>query len=237
MGAGTVLVGVAGMIILFHTNRLSFKKISVGEIILTLKDGWPITGTNLSMNIIQYGNLFILRLFTNDLVAGYFSVAERIYFAVKQMLVIFSQSVYPKACQIAAVGGMELKLFFKKVFRPFFYVVLAGSVALFFLSPLIINFFADEHNDEAIFILRMFCIVLPIICLNIPGTLTLLAYNSRKKYFTVYFSAMLLCIIANIGLVQLFNINGTIAAIFLTELFITIMASIFMYRLLRIRTA
>lgn len=233
MGLGSFLTGLISMIVIVRTLTLSFKKISIPEIILALKEGWPITGTNLSMNIIQYGNLFILRLFTNDIVAGYFSVAERIFFAVKQVLVIFSQTVYPRVCQLAMAGGEQLQLFFKKVFLPFFYIIVAGSILLFAFAPFITYFFLKEHNDGSILILRMFCIVLPVICLNLPGTLSLLAYDRKKNYFMIYFSAMLLCIISNIVLVQLFHSDGTIVAIFLTELFITVAASLALSRLLK----
>jgi PST family polysaccharide transporter len=233
MGIGSLLTGVVSMILVVRKWKLSLEKISGAKIFFSLKDGWPVTGTNLSMNFIQYGNLFILRLFTNDLVAGYFGVAERIFFAVKQVLTIFSQTVYPGVCQLAAAGEEQLRVFFKKIFLPFFYSIVAGSILLFFLSPFLISFFTNELNPDSVFSLRMLCIVLPVICLNLPGTLSLLAYDRKKPYFMVYFSALLICIPANIVLVQLFHSDGTIAAIFLTEIFITVTTSVFMYRLLK----
>lgn len=233
MGTGSLLTGVIIMILIVRKWKLSLEKVSAAKIFFNLKDGWPVTGTNLSMNFIQYGNLFILRLFTNDLVAGYFGVAERIFFAVKQVLTIFSQTVYPRVCQLVAAGEEQLQVFFKKIFLPFFYSIVAGSIALYFLSPLLISFFTNELNPDSVFSLQMFCIVLPVICLNLPGTLSLLAFNRKKPYFMVYFSAMLICLLANIVLVPLFHSGGTIAAIFLTEIFITVTASVFQYRLLK----
>jgi O-antigen/teichoic acid export membrane protein len=67
----------------------------------------------------------------------------------------------------------------------------------------------------------MLCIALPVICLNIPSTLSLLAFDRRKTYFAVYTSAMALSIVSNIILVSFFESTGTIAAIFITEIFIT----------------
>ncbi len=233
MGLGSLLTGIISMIVIVRKLKLSFRKISMPEIGFALKEGWPITGTNLSMNVIQYGNLFILRLFTNDVTAGYFAVAERIFFAVKQVLVIFSQTVYPKVCQLAMEGREHLQLFLKKIFFPFFYTIVAGSILLYFLSPPIIDFFTGETKGNTVFVLRMFCFLLPIICLNLPGSLSLLAYDHKKKYFLIFFSAMLPCIVFNIVLVNYFQSDGTIAAIFLTELFITVAVSLAMNRLLK----
>lgn len=221
MGLGSLLTGFASTAIIVRLQKLKWQKINVKEIISSLKEGWPITGTNLSMNVIQYGNLFILRLFTNDVTAGYFAVAERIFFAVKQVLVIFSQAVYPKVCQLAMEGGEHLQLFFKKIFFPFFCTIIGGSILLYFLSPPILDFFTGEINSVSVFILRMFCFLLPVICLNLPGALALLAFDYKRKYFLIFFSAMLLCIVSNIVLANYFQSDGTVSAVFITEMFIT----------------
>ena len=229
MGAGSILTGITSLFMICRNMNLSFKKISGSDIIMEIKNGWPITATNLAMNVIQYGNLFILRLFSNDLIAGYFGIAERIFLAVKQVLVIFSQAVYPRLCVIAETGKEGLILFFKKVFLPFFYIILTGSFILYFLSPYIIYYFTHEKNQISIFALRMFCILLPVICLNLPGTLLMLALNRKKPYFLIYFSGMIFCIVSNIILVNTFSVNGTIAAMFLTEMLITVAATIVLY--------
>ena len=78
-----------------------------------------------------------------------------------------------------------------------------------------------EESVHSVFILRMLCIVLPVISLNIPATLSLLAFDRRKTYFIIYTSAMLLSITSNIILVNFFESSGTIIAIFITEIFIT----------------
>ncbi|MEQ1675883.1 MAG: oligosaccharide flippase family protein [Chitinophagaceae bacterium] len=226
LGAGNLLAGIIAMILASRMFRLVYQKISFSEIKASLREGWSVTVTNLSMNSIQYGNIFILRLFTNDLVAGYYSVAEKIFFAMKQGLVVFSQSIYPRACQLAGAGVGQLGQFFKKVFPAFFGVVVAGCIGVALLAPQILYFFMKEGNAEAIFMLRMFCIILPIVCLNIPGTTSLLALDRKKNYFTVYTSAALLCIIANIVLAGYYQARGTIAAIFITEVFITVGVSL-----------
>ncbi|HEY6064467.1 MAG TPA: oligosaccharide flippase family protein [Chitinophagaceae bacterium] len=221
MGVGNLVAGVMCILIVFRKFRLSYRRPSPGEILEEIKRGWPVTVTNLSMNIIQYGNLFILRLFTNDIAAGYFSVAERIYFTMKQGLTIFSQSVYPRVCLLAENAPGQLQSFFRRVFNPFFILVILGSAVVFALSPFILPFFVKEEGIHSVFILRMLCIALPVICLNIPSTLSLLAFDRRKTYFAVYTSAMALSIVSNIILASFFESTGTISAIFITEIFIT----------------
>jgi PST family polysaccharide transporter len=221
MGVGNLAAGLVSIFMVFRIFKLTFRTPSRGAIMGEIKKGWPVTATNLSMNVIQYGNLFILRLFTNDIVAGNFSVAERIFFTMKQVLTIFSQSVYPRVCQLAENAPEQIRAFFRRVFNPFFIVVIAGSVMVIATSPYIIRFFIKEEFGHPVFILRMLCIVFPVICLNIPGTLCLLAFDRRKTYFAIYMSAMVLSIFSNVILVSFFGSSGTITAIFITEIYIT----------------
>jgi PST family polysaccharide transporter len=222
MGIGNILAGLSGMLIAFRLYRFKFKAPGRAEISEELKEGWHFTVTNLSMNTCQYANIFILRFFSNDLIVGYFSIAERIFFTVKQGLVIFSQAVYPRVCLLIQNGKGRVIHFFKRVYIPFLFCVMAGAILLFGFAPQVLYFFSGKEAIHSVFILRMLCIVLVIVCLNIPSTLTLLAMNHKKAYFRIYTLGGILNILANIILAYYFQTNGTIIAIFITEIFITV---------------
>ncbi len=222
MGIGNILAGVIGMMIAYRLYRFKFKSPGRAEILEELKEGWHFTVTNLSMNTCQYANIFILRFFTNDLIVGYFSIAERIFFTVKQGLVIFSQSVYPRVCLLIQNGKDQVTGFFKRVYFPFLLCVLAGSILLYVFTPRVLFFFSGKEAVHSVFILRMLCIVLLVVCLNIPSTLTLLAMNQKKEYFRIYTLGGILNILSNIILASFFQTTGTIIAIFITEIFITV---------------
>jgi PST family polysaccharide transporter len=221
LGLGNLVIGAAATVFVIKKFALHSSKFSFSKIIHTLRDAWPITFSNLTMNFMQYGNLFLLRLFTNDLVAGYFSVAERIYFAMKQVLTAFSQTIYSNICQVSVQGGPALKKYFNKIFRPFLLLTTISSLLTAILAPYIIHFFIHEHNSDAVFVLRMLCVAVPVVCLNIPGSLSLLALNKTKRYFLIYTTGFILCIVANIVLVPLYGPTGTILSVYTTELFIT----------------
>lgn len=221
MGIGNMLAGVIGIVIAYRLYRFKFKSPGRAEIREELKEGWHFTVTNLSMNTCQYANIFILRFFTNDLIVGYFSIAERIFFTVKQILTVFAQSIYPRMCQLIDKGKKQLISFLRAVYIPFLICIIAGSFLLFILSPQILFFFSGKEAVHSVFILRMLCIVLVIVCLNIPSTLVMLAMNQKKEYFRIYTLGGLLNILSNIILAYFFQTTGTIIAIFITEIFIT----------------
>lgn len=221
MGIGNIVAGMIGLLIAFRVYKLRLRVIRFADIRDELKDGWQYTITNLSMNTCQYANIFILRFFTNDLVVGYFSIAEKIFFAVKQGLTIFSQTVYPRICRLVESGKNNLYGFLKNVYIPFLLFLVAGSIILFILSPQVLYIFSGKEAVHSVFILRMLCIVLIIVSLNIPSSLILLATDQKKRYFKIFAVGGVLNVISNIILAYFFQSDGTIMAIFITEFFIT----------------
>lgn len=221
IGIGNIIAAIIGLLLIRRVFKLHFTRPSLQDLGQEIKEGWPFTVTNLSMNTCQYANVFILRFFTNDLVVGYFSIAERIFLTLKQALTVFSQAVYPRVCLLVQRGEKELVVFFKKVYLPFLLCVAAGSLILFLVAKPVLQFFSGDESVHSVFFLRMMCIVLLIVCLNIPATLSLLAMNKKRGYFIVYTLGGILNIIANIILAFFFQSVGTIIAIFITEIFIT----------------
>lgn len=222
LGLGNFIMGLVSIFLVIKRYKLQFIRPVVGDIMDDLEKGWQITVTNLLNNICQYSNVFILRLFTNDVIVGYYSVAERIFLTLRQLSGVFSQAVYPQVCLIIAHGKEAVIFYFKKTYLPFLVLLSAGCLLLFALAPWIVYFFIHHENENSSFLLRLFAIVLVIVCLNIPATLTLLAADERKKYFKVYVLAAIINVSLNLLLDNFFQSTGAVVAILFTELFIAI---------------
>lgn len=222
LGVGLVITGLASILFVYKRFGLKWRMPAVNEIREEIKTGWHITASNISMNIMQYGNLFILRVFATDVIAGYFSVAERVFFTMKYALSIFSQAIFPGMCRAAAQSKIILAGFIRKFFVPFFVLVIAGSMTVYLLATQILGFFLDSVSEDAIFILRTLCIIMPVISLNQPAALTLLAYERNKTYAAVFTTALIINVLSNVILAYYLEAKGTLIAIFITETFITI---------------
>ena len=231
MGLGNIVGGLIGIAIAIKVFKVKFSRPSRADIKHELKEGWQITVTNLSVTICQYIGAFILRLFTNDLVVGYYGIAEKIYFAMKLIVGIFSQAIYPIVCQLVKEGRSSVVFFFRKNYLPFLGLVTAGCAIVFIFSPQIIFFFAGRHHDNSSFYLRMMCVAMIIVCMNIPSYLVLLADDRKKNYLRIFVAGTVLNVLANIILVQFWGATGTVISIILTEFFITVGLSWEVWRL------
>lgn len=222
LGIGNIIAGVTSIAVAFRIYKLKFIKPARADITRELREGWQITLSHLSNSTCHYANIFILRLFVNDLAVGYYSIAERIFFTIKQVFVVFSQAVYPKVCRLVQQGKEQAISFLKQVYTGFLFLVIMGCLVLYIFSPQILYFFMGQEYNNAVFFLRVFSIIAVIVCLNIPGTLILLAMNQKKSYLKVYAIATVLNIFLNIVLARFLDATGTVITIFITEFFITI---------------
>src|SRR6185437_2222940 len=78
-GIGNCVAGLFSIWLAFRVFSFELKRPSAKDIGHELKEGWQITLSNLSINTYQYVNILVLRLFSNDLIVGYYSIAERVF--------------------------------------------------------------------------------------------------------------------------------------------------------------
>jgi PST family polysaccharide transporter len=161
-------------------------------------------------------------LFTNDLTAGYYSIAEKIFIAVRQIPELFSQVIYPPLCQLVQKGKQQTTAFFKSVYLPFFFLVVADCILLFMFAPFIVSLFLRNESGRSILLLRFFCLGPVIVCLHLPASQLLMAFDKKKAYLRVLSQGTLINIVLNLMLVTVWGAMGTTISLLLTELFITI---------------
>jgi PST family polysaccharide transporter len=141
---------------------------------------------------------------------------------MRQALVVFSQVIYPRVCWLMQHGRRQVIWFFRQTYFPFLMCVIGGCGLVFILAPQILHLFIGNKSVHSLFLLRVMCLVVIIICMNIPACLVLLAANGKKGFLKIIMIGTFLNITSNIVLVQFFDEKGTAFSIVITELFITV---------------
>lgn len=222
MGVGSSIAGILSIFQAIRIWKLPVVRPVWSDVVHELKEGWHVMLSNISINTFLSINVFILRLFTNDLVAGYYSVAEKIFLAIRQIPVMFSQAIYPPLCQLVQKGSATTRYFFRSVYLPFLLLVFMVSVLLFAFSSNVISLFLGYESGNAVLLLRLFCLGPVIVCLHIPASQLLMAFNQKKNYLRVLVGGAIINVICNLMLVQVWGPVGTAVSVLLTELFITV---------------
>ena len=229
-GIGNIIAGLLSIFLAIRIYKLQFIRPRRIDLTSELKEGWQITISSLTVNSYFYSNVFILRFFTSDLVVGYYSIAERILFGVRQIITLFAQVIYPHVCRLAKKSKQEANAFFKQIYFPFLLLIFLGCCVLFFFSKQIIHIFIGNESFLPVLLLRLLSFVPVIVCLNIPAYQVLLAFDHKKSYVQVLTLGTVVNLIANILLVNIWDATGTAISIIITELFITVGLNLELYK-------
>ena len=230
LGLGNIMAGLFSIYIAIYVFKLKLFYPRSPDVISELKNGWQIMISNVFINTYLYCNVFILRIFATDMIVGYYSIAERIFFAIRQILGIFSQVIYPHVCQLTQTSKDETGNFFRRVYLPFLLLVSTGSCIVFIFSSQITHVFFNNGSNLPGLLLRMLSLVPIIVCLNIPAYQILLSFNQKKSYLRILTFGTIINFSANILLANVWGAVGTAIAIIITEIFITIGLNQQLYR-------
>jgi PST family polysaccharide transporter len=166
-GFGFIIGGIISLWIVYKNFNQSF--IFQKYIVLKMYfiDSSQFFLSRVSVTIYTSANVFVLGLFTNTTMVGYYSIAEKLYQAIQGFYGPVTQVLYP---YIAKAKNIKL---FKKLFTYIVLINMLGIFLLYFLSQDIFHLlFTQNIGNESLEIFNIFLlallIVVPSILLGYP---------------------------------------------------------------------
>lgn len=225
---GYLVAGVLSLGVVFKYFGLKFTLPTTKSIKHQLKEGWHIFISSIAISLYTTSNTFILGLFTNNTIVGYYSAAEKIIKAVQGLLSPVSQTVYPYISKLATKSKQKALSFIRKL------VVLIGSgsfiisLLIFILAAPIVNILLGSQYQQSIIVLRILAFLPFIIVLsNIFAVQGLYAFNFQwvvPRFIVPIASFHLLLLLI---LTHFYSLIGTAFAAIVTEILITVFSVIF----------
>ncbi len=200
--------------------RLRLVFASINTLTESLKGSFYLFITNFSVNIYIYSNAIILGFFTDYKTVGLFGIAEKVLQLLRQILIIYSQVIYPSLCKKASEGIELYRKYLSKIYILFFTAFLILCFIFFLFSVEIAHYFQSTNNDTLVYIIKIFIASVVFTCLNIPATQTLLAFNFQRSCSIVWVLSCLISIFLNLFLTARFSIYGTAYTILFTEVLV-----------------
>lgn len=225
---GYWVAGALALWIVFRDFKIAFKVPSYSSLIHQLKEGWYIFISTMAISLYTVSNTFILGIFTNNTIVGYYSGAEKIIKAVQGLLIPISQTIYPHISKLASESKDQALRFIRKMT----FLVGGGSFVLslivFMFAGTIVKILLGSQYLESITVLRILSFLPFIIGLsNIFGVQTMLAFDLKKGFSNILISASIINIILAFILVPLYKHIGISFAVVISEIFVT--ASMFLF--------
>lgn len=134
------------------------------------KSAWYF-GARVATSCYTVSNTIFLGFSTDTTNVGLYSVAERFYFAIQNLLQPITSAIYP---HIASTRNLEP---IKKFFLPAFLVFFAGCVAAMLLASPLLHLLISDIDPVSITVFKILCVVLivtfPSLMLGYPVTAAL----------------------------------------------------------------
>jgi PST family polysaccharide transporter len=182
---GFIVAGILAAGIAIKNFRINLKEISKESIKYHFKDGWHIFISTISINFYKTNCIFILGLFTNNTVVGYFSIVKKLVDASNQLAVIVSQSIYPYISKRIKETFDRSVVFLKKVGISLFAFTFFVGLAFLIFADGIVYLIAGEAFRESVISLRLMSFVPLIIGVNVPAVQILLGHGLDKEFSRV----------------------------------------------------
>jgi len=219
---GAIIAGLLAMWVVFRNFNLGFKMPSFANIKYHLKEGWYIFISTVAISLYTTSNVFILGLFTNNTIVGYYSAAEKIIRAVQGLLGPVSQTMYPYVSKLMNESKEAGIKFIRKItllIGGFSFVL---SLIIFIFADLIVKTILGNQYIKSIIILKILAFLPFIIGLsNVFGIQTMLTLNYKKAFSNILIFASVINISLAFILVPMFQDIGISISVVLSEIFVT----------------
>jgi O-antigen/teichoic acid export membrane protein len=227
-----IVVGGASYVYAVKVFGVSMKFTHLKSIGNSLKDGWKLFLSTVSINLYTTSNVVILGIIGTNLSVGYFAAAGKIITVFQGFLLMpMNQSFYPRVASIMNESREKAIILLKKLTVSVGLIMFLASILILIFSDFIIRIVFGGKFMEAVVCLKIMAFAPFLIGLsNVLGTQAMLVLKMDKSLLIITAIGAAINIILNIILVPLFLQNGTAISWLITELFIT---AAFYFALLR----
>lgn len=217
---GLIIASVLGIIIIFKKFNVYLTKINIKKTIFYLKDGWHIFLSSIGINIYKTTSIFLLGLFTNNKIVGYFYTAKKIIDLANNINAVLSQSIYPYTVKNIKQKSMKRFFYFITAFILLYTSII--GIIFFFFADLIIEIISGEKYLESIISLKLMAFVPLIIGVNIPGVHILLGNKLDNIFSKIVIGGGIILIVLDLILIPMYSYIGSCFSVIITEIFVTV---------------
>jgi len=182
---GYIIVGFISIYIIKYHFLINFKMQSFGTIKYYFKDGWHIFLSRFYLNLYTTTNIVLLGIFTNNIVVGYFSIAEKIVQAIGGLFQPANQTLFPYLSKKYIENKIHFINMIKRISKYYVILSIIFIIISFIFRNEIILLINGSSNED---IVKLFTILLLGIIIHPFGALLsniLVIEKQNKKLISV----------------------------------------------------
>lgn len=219
---GFIIAGVLSLFLVRKEFSVCFRWQAVPELKCQFVEGWHVFSFNIWKGMYTVSVTFILGIFTNNSVVGYFSAAERIIQAVKGLYQPVSQAIFPlvgKKLQDDKATGLA---FIGKISWMIGIAMFIVSLLLFvFARPIVEILLGNQYFQSILFVQVLAILPFVIFLSNMLGVQTMLNLGYHEEIRRILSTAAILSVLLSMVVVPLYGGLGSSVIVVAIEVFIT----------------
>lgn len=190
-GIGAILAGIAALILVKKDFNISFKFPKFYDVIFQFKNSWNIFLSLMAVHFYTSINIFVLGLLTNNQAVGYYALADKIYGAIRGLLIPVNQALFPFLSKQYIQNKLSYYKMIKKISIVYFIALVSLSVLTFIFSQNIVDLISGKNFNESIGLLKIFSITILFAIGGFYSSL-LIVKSKSKDLSKITFYAMIL---------------------------------------------
>ena len=222
--AGTILIGLAGLIVALCKFPIRFQVPSLGVLKREFANGWHLFLSRMAITFYTTSNIVVLGLVTDSTFVAYYAAGDKIVRAVVDGLQVpLSQAIFPHIGRLASQSKQAALRFTARVAKLAGLVTLATSAGLFVSAPYLAGIVMAEKAAEGVRVIRVLSLLPLIVSLsNTFGVQIMVNFGLKKLLTRILTVAGVLDILLALLLAAPLKHVGVAMASLTTEIFVTV---------------
>ncbi len=230
---GFLIAGIASLYYIKKDFNISFQWQSFDTLSYYFKDGWHIFISRFAVILYTSSNIFILGIFTNNTLVGYYSIAEKVITATSTLGSTVNQVLFPRLSIIWAKSRANYYNKFHFLVKAIVVVMLFIALLLYYFSPTIIKLLSGSDISESTDILQILAITVVLSPLGWLFTQSFITQNRNIYVTKVTMYTALVNILLVFILIKLYGIYGLAFTVVGVQIFHLCINVLFFQRLKR----
>ena len=201
--------GIWGLYIAFRRFSLKFVLLKYSDIRKQLRTGWDIFISILSVNAYTTTRVFAIGLLTNNILTGYYSLAERIAGVIQLFpMDSFSRAVFPRISKVFARNKQRAAAIMYRIQDGITMGFVVSLPIAFIIAPWLIKLACGGPYKEAVLTLRLLLAAVFFVGANAFKVQFLLVSGKPDIYARIHVSAAIIGLPLIFILIYLYSYLG-----------------------------
>jgi len=219
---GLISAGLLGLWFVRKHFNIRFIIPNINSIIEQLRDGWHIFISTIATSLYTVSTSFILGIFTNNTIVGYYSAGEKIILPLLHLKSSFGQTIFPRISKLACESKDKAIQVVCNLGFIMGLIILTSSLVIFLFAETITTIILGGQFYQSILIIKILAFCPFIIFINnILGTQIMIPFNLLSDRTKVLAASGLLNLVLLLILVPIYQHIGAAVSLITTEAFVT----------------